>query len=432
MTVPVGHLELGQLLLRSMYQDQPNFADLQQVLWLPLLVLADAYSVPKVAAALCQKFVASWNPQTELEWETVTDFYSLPDSVLDNNQYSGIRRFVARKVQHELGDLEVVWSSEQKQQMLLQLPFKALERLLASDRTAVASENTVAYTVMQWIHKQPPSQNRQQQLRQLLGLVRMSHCSRLFVTTSLSNNADVCSCLSPYELQIAGLCCGMSGNLLKFRANSSSVKAVLDKYPSWLQYAGSTGRPTSGVSRLEFAWGVPLDSIKKLFEECIDAKADTGILQGPTATWQGRTLALGLQLCPELQQTDQSATEPGSCFSRLNYMAHVALHGSTSCDEMAEIHYRLTINTHPPPLMTRSATPTRRARVVMTKGVELPPQQGYLTGHSADSAAQYMVCLQNVESTWAAVESELRKVGALFNFQNDERMQIRLCVLAID
>jgi hypothetical protein len=50
--VPAGQLEIGRLLLRRMYQQQPDLSSTEQATLLQLLVLEDRYAVPAALAAV--------------------------------------------------------------------------------------------------------------------------------------------------------------------------------------------------------------------------------------------------------------------------------------------------------------------------------------------------------------------------------------------
>jgi hypothetical protein len=50
--VPAGQLEVGLLLLRCMYQQQPDLSSTEQATLLQLLVLADRYAVPAAVSAV--------------------------------------------------------------------------------------------------------------------------------------------------------------------------------------------------------------------------------------------------------------------------------------------------------------------------------------------------------------------------------------------
>lgn len=335
MAVPAGRLELGQLLLKSMYQVKPDFADLQQELWLPLLVLADKYAVPKVITALCISFRDAY---LKLAWDTVAGFYSLPDVIRNSQQCQTIRDAVKNKLGLECGDLELVWASEEKQKLLLQLPLAAIEWMLLSPVTKVASENTAAYSVLRWAAAQPTTASLQKQLQQLCSLLRMRNCSQLFIATVLSTDKKISSCLSMYEWQIAALCSSQQG----FALNPDND--VLKKHPAWRRSA----RQCSSCTSLVIDCRVKLSTIEQLYKECSTSKARSQMLLSSSKLWRGRSLALGVQLSP----TNTTSSVPhvsietsALAFSEVGLDLHLVLQGDPR--EMARVTYNLVVEATP-------------------------------------------------------------------------------------
>jgi hypothetical protein len=160
--VPAGQLEVGRLLLRCMYQEQPDLSSTEQATLLQLLVLADRYAVPAAVAAVGRAFKDS--PAADLQWEAVCGAYSLPASCADNAAFADVYKAAADALQHTLGDLELVFADETKQQLLVDLPHAALLQLLRDERTRVASENTAAYAVLQWMENNDVSWEHMRQL----------------------------------------------------------------------------------------------------------------------------------------------------------------------------------------------------------------------------------------------------------------------------
>lgn len=152
--VPAGQLEVGRLLLRCMYQQQPDLRSTeQQATPLQLLVLADKYAVPGAVAAVNRAFKET--PVEQLLCETVVAVYELPAVYADNAAFADVYAAAADVLQHTLGDLELVFADQSdrqgsKQQLLYDLPHAGLLQLLRDERTRVASENTAAHALLEW------------------------------------------------------------------------------------------------------------------------------------------------------------------------------------------------------------------------------------------------------------------------------------------
>lgn len=321
-SIPVapGQLELGQLLLKCMYQDTPDLSTASQQELLELLVLADKYVVPKVTTAICSRFRGLFS--ANLEWETAMKIFQLPESIRLSKQYTAVVSLAAAKLQQDLGDLDAAWSDDNKQQLLLQLPLCALHQLLLSDQTRVASEDTAAYTVARVVNEHvqaafpdgtrwgaPSSSNLnlpdaehaaaahpfRTHIQQLVGAVRMVHCSQAYIATVLSIDPNISSVLSPYELQIAALCSVDQG------VPSNSI--VLKKYPGWC----ARKRPASAVKKLSMEWHVPLGEVRGLFEQCTSGEQASNFLTGPAGFWQGHMVRPSIRLFSK--STEETASE---------------------------------------------------------------------------------------------------------------------------
>jgi hypothetical protein len=176
--LPAGQLAVGELLVQSMYAAQPDISSCSQEQQLQLLLLADRYGVPKVLAAVSASFAGI--AAADFEWQTVMALYSLPPGCCDLDACKSLCAVAGDKLQQELGDLELTWEDAGKQQLLLGLPLQALLQLLRDDRTRVASENTVFYSIHRWWKRQQalvassgapaPAED---DMRALLQLVRM-------------------------------------------------------------------------------------------------------------------------------------------------------------------------------------------------------------------------------------------------------------------
>jgi hypothetical protein len=147
--VPPGQLEVGRQLLRCMYEQQPRLSSIDPQT-LQLLLLADKYGVPAVMAAVAKAF--SGASAEQLPWDVVTAVYSLPAAYAEHAALVEVHAAVADKLQHDLGDLELLFADRQgqKQQQLKGLLHAAMQQLLRDERTRVASENTAAHAVLVW------------------------------------------------------------------------------------------------------------------------------------------------------------------------------------------------------------------------------------------------------------------------------------------
>lgn len=75
----VPSLEVGELLIRCMYQAQPQLQQCSQALLLQLVTLADSLDAHKVAEAASRQLqLFAADPSAELQWETAMQIYSLP------------------------------------------------------------------------------------------------------------------------------------------------------------------------------------------------------------------------------------------------------------------------------------------------------------------------------------------------------------------
>jgi hypothetical protein len=130
-----------------------------------------------------------------------------------------------------------------KQQLLLGLPFTALEALLSDDRTRVTSESTVFYTIKRW-HKQRQRLGfaSEAALKVLLRLIRMQHCGQLGVLAI--SHSEVAQVLFSWEELMFASCLATDGSTGSITAASQSL--VLGKYPAWK----APKRPASTVKEL--------------------------------------------------------------------------------------------------------------------------------------------------------------------------------------
>eukprot|EP00878_Enallax_costatus_P043293 GHUV01051181.1.p1 GENE.GHUV01051181.1~~GHUV01051181.1.p1 ORF type:complete len:167 (+),score=45.45 GHUV01051181.1:2-502(+) len=104
-----------------------------------------------------------------------------------------------------LGNLEAVWAMEKLSSMLLKLPLTAVHLLLASDQLQVHSEDTVMYTVAQYVTAQPKEQ-QQEVSKRLSQLVRAPQLSDFQLAAQAANEDETAfNVLQPYKLMLQSL-----------------------------------------------------------------------------------------------------------------------------------------------------------------------------------------------------------------------------------
>lgn len=169
--VCAGQLDVGELLIQGMFAAQPDLTSCSQEQLLQQLLLADRYGVDKVLSAVTS--ANSSMPTEELQMETVNAVYSLPAGCADLDCCKGLFTAAGQKLQLELGDLELAFSTAQKYELLMALPHPALLQLLQHPATRVAGENTVFHTIHCWWQQQPDDAVTDADLQQLMQLVRI-------------------------------------------------------------------------------------------------------------------------------------------------------------------------------------------------------------------------------------------------------------------
>jgi hypothetical protein len=144
--------------------DNPHFRlqHVPQQLLLELLLLADKYNAQAIAEAAAAELGSK--PAEQLEWHVVVRLFELQQHTASGVVLlPGVAAALnngAAKLRAVLGDLEAAWRGEESAEILRQLPFSLLLRLLSDPETRVASEDTVVFTIDQWLAAQ------QQQLQQ--------------------------------------------------------------------------------------------------------------------------------------------------------------------------------------------------------------------------------------------------------------------------
>jgi hypothetical protein len=149
--VPVGELLIGHMLVQCMYTRGAELPSSDQGALLRLLQLADKYQVSAAVAAVSSALLSL--SMEQLQWETVPAVYTLPKAFAEHEAIRGVYQAAANKLQHELGDLELVFADPQGQiqQLFLALPYAAVLQLLQDERTRVTHEDTAAYALVQWL-----------------------------------------------------------------------------------------------------------------------------------------------------------------------------------------------------------------------------------------------------------------------------------------
>jgi hypothetical protein len=292
--VPPGQLELGRRLITAMYSSSPDLSDLEAPQLMQLLQLAECYGVGKVVAAVGSHFNLE-----AMSLQTAAALLGTPDACIASEAFSKVRQAAADKLQQELGDLEVAWGDEGKQQQLLKLPLGALLQLLRDERTRVASEDTVVYTAQRWLSSNPAptfeQHKQQQQQQQLAGVLRPPHC----LATFLASLAGRCTLFDRDCAWVYDSSPGLLVDLLAFAATDMDhwkhhVKCVYPNKASWQL----PPRPESAVTQLQLCWDLPLGELQQLFEEAQQPDKPPSCAYADSAyqVWWGRDWRLSLSL----------------------------------------------------------------------------------------------------------------------------------------
>jgi hypothetical protein len=199
--VPAGQLEVGRELLRCMYEQQPKLCDMGVHTMLQLLLLADKYDVPAVMAAVGSAF--SSKSVEQLPWDAVTAVHSLPAGYAENAGMVAVYAAACDKLQHELGDLELVFadSEGQQQQQFRSLPHAAMLQLLRDERTRVASENTAAHAVLAWTQAQNDGLGDNELLQLVSCGAAMARCGNELIACMCGEDR-ACICVSDSKVSV--------------------------------------------------------------------------------------------------------------------------------------------------------------------------------------------------------------------------------------
>lgn len=161
---------------------------------------------------------------------------------------------------------------------LIALPAAALRQLLQHERSCVASENTLAYTVLCWFDAQQGLAAGAAAQLGLLQLLRMRHCTNPYVSTVLAQDELFQACFED-ETSLAVECSAEDGyEILRAstallsehtqRAAQTSNCAVLSKYPAW----GKEKRPASEVDQF-LEWKLSISELKSAVSRVLSSGA---------------------------------------------------------------------------------------------------------------------------------------------------------------
>jgi hypothetical protein len=282
--VPPGQLELGRRLITAMYSSSPDLSDLEAPQLMQLVTLAECYGVGKVvecAAAQLHKLTVKSMPL-----DIAASVFDLPEACLALEAVRPVQQAAADKLQQELGDLEVVWGDNGKQQQLLGLPLNALLQLLRDERTRVASEDTAVYTALRWLQGQPSSAALDQQQHQFVELLRLVHCTATFLAwlaePGHQPGVDLAWVYDRSPKLLADLLAVFGRSReerRKWLARVYKDKAAWRLPP----------RPASAVTQLQLSWDVPLKELE------VAGAPGKAVLCQPPIIWRGRRWWLALE-----------------------------------------------------------------------------------------------------------------------------------------
>ena len=294
--VPPGQLPIGEALIKAMYEKQPDLSALSQQQQLQLLQLADAYAVEKVAYVACSSL--STLSVDAIDWPTALAFLSLSASLDKLPPCKVLKATAARRLHQQLSDLDVIWTSceqsyqqqQADQKLLLGLPCGALYQLLSLDALKVSSEDTVFYTISQWLQANPHTSTAEKQ--QLSQVLRLPHCTPTHLCNVMcSKDSWLRGCVPDEDLFRA---CALSnraeGSLLGTISRKDKSASSLACNPvRELQY-----RLASAVRKCDIKWEVALADLEEKFGEALKSNSTTS-LRSPAEVWQGRAFSLQLQ-----------------------------------------------------------------------------------------------------------------------------------------
>jgi hypothetical protein len=265
-------------------------ADLTQQQLLHLMLLADRYEVPRVMAATAAAFAQHAAPPHHLEWSVVLQLLDLPPSCAGQPAFEPVQQLAVARLQQVLGDLEEVWAQQELGAQLMRLPFNGMLQLLQHPGTRVSSENTVVHSIRAWVVAQElhcREQPSNEQLQQLMHLVRVRHCTPHYARTIMAQMDLVRSCFTASELGLLREVCSPGGYALL----SAAGCPALHNYPAW--YAEQ--RPVS-ARRPVIEWALPLATLQAAVQQQLSSNSRNLTLagyDGTTYVVQGQVMRMG-------------------------------------------------------------------------------------------------------------------------------------------
>jgi hypothetical protein len=290
-----------------MYQARPTITNnLNQQQLLQLMLLADRFAVRKVLSAAAAALVAV--PADQFDWDTALQLLQLPWSCVLQPDFKAAHQLAVRRMIQKLGDLETVWASDALQQQLLALPFDVLQQLLQHEDTRVATENTVVFTIERWQRAQVAKQCRSpndEQVQQLVHLVRMHHCTPYYAGTVMPHSSVVQQGIEHWALPLMRECCTPgSFDMLKL-----AQCAVLHQYPAW----SAAARPKSEQQPV-LMWQLPLTTLQSAVEQLFSSGRSARVGLSAVSVVQGQPMqikALVTDTCNKAGTTDTPALHLG-------------------------------------------------------------------------------------------------------------------------
>jgi hypothetical protein len=236
-----------------MYSSSPDLSDLEAPQLMQLVTLAESYGVGKVVADAAKQLYKLSKDSMPLD--LAASVFELPEACLELKAIKKVQQAAADKLQQELGDLEVLWGDEGKQQALLGLPFGALLQLLRDERTQVASEDTAVYTALWWLKRAGNCADLEYQQQQLGSVLRPQHCTVTFLArVAVGKTTGWVYANDRWVLE--GLL-AVAGKSKKKRREWGENEAPDDK-AAWRL----PPRPRSAVAPLELSWDLPLAEVE--------------------------------------------------------------------------------------------------------------------------------------------------------------------------
>lgn len=158
--------------------------------------------------------------------------------------------------------MELIWADESgsKQRKLCKLPCEALRTLLQDLGTSVASENTAFYTIREWFLKQPAPRPSAQQVNESVQLVRIQHCSQLYMASHMCESSLAQQCFSPSELRLACIISDANAAPACYleAIRDSRDRPLLRKYPAW----AAVHTPALALQQLVLDWKFLLSNMR--------------------------------------------------------------------------------------------------------------------------------------------------------------------------